>query len=83
MSRRVSCNPSTDQDFCDAARAALEHLNRTDPAHVEASLANALRAAFPLVEVHRQTELARVFDDDVWYVYRDGRPLLGTAADPD
>jgi hypothetical protein len=21
--------------------------------------------------------LARVFDEDVWYVYRDGKPIIG------
>jgi hypothetical protein len=82
MSRRVSCIPSTDKSFGDAARAALDRLNGVDLATIEAALADALRELFPLVEVHRQSELGRVFDDEVWYAYRDGRPVLGTAADP-
>jgi hypothetical protein len=82
MSRRVSCIPSTDKSFIDAASAAIERLNGTDPTAIEAGLANSLREDFPLVEVHRQSELARVFGEEVWYAYRDGRPILGTAADP-
>ena len=27
-------------------------------------------------------ELARVLDEDVWYVYRDGRPHGGSIRDP-
>jgi hypothetical protein len=40
------------------------------------------RPAYPAVEVHRQDRLARMLDDDVWYVYRDGKPLDGDGPDP-
>jgi hypothetical protein len=41
-----------------------------------------LRPDYPRVVVHRQAELGRLFDEDVWYVDRDGRPIHGTADDP-
>jgi hypothetical protein len=36
-------------------------------------LADLLRPTYPNVEVHRQHPLARSFDEDVWYAYRDGK----------
>ena len=82
MSRRVSCIPSADRAFCDAATSALNGLNGLGEEAIESALRMALLPSYPRVEVHRQTELARVFDDEVWYAYRDGRPDEGTAADP-
>jgi len=82
MSRRVSCIPSADKAFCDAATAAIAGLHGLGEDAIESALRMALLPAYSRVEVHRQTELARVFDDDVWYAYRDGRPDEGTAADP-
>jgi hypothetical protein len=40
------------------------------------------RAARAALAVHRQTELARIDGEDVWYVYRDGRPHHGSEGDP-
>ena len=77
MSRRVSCIPSADEAFCAAGRAALETLGDTPVGAVAAALATLLRDAYPLVEVHRQLPLARAFDEEVWYAYRDGMPRLG------
>jgi hypothetical protein len=39
------------------------------------------RADDPAVQIHRQEILARIFNEDVWHAYRDGKPLGG--ADPD
>ena len=74
MPRRVSCIPTADRDFCNAAKAALRELKATSVDHVAAALATALRHTYSAVEVHRQDVLARVFDEDVWYAYRDGKP---------
>lgn len=74
--RRVSCIPSADSTFCEAATAALgeidEHL-ATDA--VGPALADRLRAEYPLVEIHEQHPLARMDGIDVWYAYRDGKPF--------
>jgi hypothetical protein len=79
----VSCIPSADRAFCDAATTALARLDgQLGDDAIEAALRKALLPSYPRVEVHRQAELARVFDEDVWYAYRDGRPDQGTAADP-
>jgi len=76
MSRRVSCIPSTDTAFSDVAATALARIDgKLNPERVGPALAELLRSAYPKVEIHRQTELARVFDDDVWYAYRDGKPF--------
>ena len=74
MPRRVSCIPTADRAFCNAATAALRELKATPVDHVAVALATALRHTYPAVEVHRQDMLARVFDEDVWYAYRDGKP---------
>ena len=73
MSRRVSCLPSTDAAFRDAARDALAGIDRhADPDDIAGLLAALLRLIYPAIEVHRQEALARIFGDDVWYAYRDG-----------
>ena len=83
MSRRASCIPSTDRFFHDAAAAALETIDGTvTPDRIERVLCDLLVDRYPNVDVHRQDELGRVLDEEVWYVYRDGRPHHGTAADP-
>jgi hypothetical protein len=82
MARRVRCIPSADSAFCDAATTALAELNGLAEDAIEVALSRALLPSYPRVEVHRQAELARVGNDEVWYAYRDGRPVEGTAADP-
>jgi hypothetical protein len=80
VSRRVSCIPSADATFCDAARAALGQIDQhLSPDAVGPILADLLRAEYPLVVVHRQHPLARIDGVDVWYVYRDGQPLVESA----
>jgi hypothetical protein len=75
VSRRVSCVPSTDDAFHQAASDALAGIDGSVPNdRIEFRLAESLSAAYPGIHVRRQTELARSFDEDVWYAYRDGRP---------
>jgi len=84
MSRRVSCVPSTDAAFVSAAVEALATLDgQRDAGQIERMLCGLLIDRYPRVDVHRQTEFARVFEQDVWYAYRDGRPELGSRDDPD
>jgi hypothetical protein len=84
MSRHVRCIPSTDDAFRDAAVAALASIDARIGAHqIELMLCDLLIDRYPQVDVHRQAELARSFDEDVWYVYRDGRPREGSEGDPD
>jgi hypothetical protein len=84
MSRRVSCIPSTDTGFRDAAKAALATIPPTiGPDQVESMLCELLIDRYPRVDVHRQDELGRVFDTEVWYAYRDGRPDHGSPVDSD
>jgi hypothetical protein len=79
MSRRVSCIPSADDSFCDAATAALGAIEgEVGHDEIASALANLLRDPYPLVEVHPQEPLARFFDDEVWYVYRDGKPSVAS-----
>lgn len=76
MPRRLSCFPSADHAFCDVATQALDQIAGDVASDgVAAMLANVLRPSYPAVQVHRQELLARVFDDDVWYAYRDGKPI--------
>jgi hypothetical protein len=77
MPRRVSCIPTADHAFCEAATAALHRIDGVPVDDVASLLATELRRVYPAVEVHRQEALARVFNEDVWYVYRDGQPRLG------
>ena len=79
MSRRVSCIPSADEAFCAAGAAALNTLGDIPVEAVAPALVALLRDAYPLVEVHRQVPLARAFDEEVWYAYRDGKPSPGNA----
>jgi hypothetical protein len=72
--RRVSTIPSGDAALRDLAGAALRDLDRgVDPKDVGGLLDNALRPTYPNVEVHRQDPFAKVFEDEVWYVYREGK----------
>jgi hypothetical protein len=81
MSHRVSCIPSADDAFCDAATAALAAIDgEVGRDEIASQLADLLRGSYPLVEVHSQDPLARFFDDEVWYVYRDGKPVVGLLA---
>jgi len=83
MPRRVSCIPSSDAGFRQAATAALASIdNDVGPDRIALILCDLLIDRFPDVDVHRQHELGRAFDDQVWYVYRDGRPRHGTEVDP-
>jgi hypothetical protein len=83
MPRRVRCIPSSDEAFGDAARAALLDLDGvSDPAQIELLMCGLLIDRYPRVDVHRQEELGRSFDEEVWYAYRDGRPAHGTSEDP-
>jgi hypothetical protein len=83
MPRRVSCIPSSDIVFRDAAAAALEAIDgKVSPDEIEEILSEMLIGRYPRVDVHRQNELGRAFDEDVWYAYRDGRPIQGTKVDP-
>lgn len=76
MARRVSCFPSTDDAFCRAAEEALAQIDGTIHRDlVEFALGDALRPAYPRIQVHRQDGFARLTDEDVWYAYRDGRPI--------
>ena len=73
MPRRVTCIPSSDEDFAAAASSALAGIDRD--VHIDdvaLTLAGLLRPAYPDVVVHRQDIMARVADSDVWYVYREG-----------
>ena len=84
MPRRVSCIPTSDDAFCQAATAAFRETDGAHASEVASLLATALRHRYPAVEVHRQDALARVFDQDVWYAYRDGKPsgaLAGAGSD--
>jgi hypothetical protein len=82
MSRRLSCIPFDDADFRDAATAALHGIDgQAGPDEIESVLTDLLRISYPTVQVHRQHELARVGDaDDLWYVYRDGKPITAPRA---
>jgi hypothetical protein len=86
MARRVTCIPSADAAFGDAARTALDELDGHYPIDaIGPMLADVLRDAFPLVEVHRQDPLARIDGTDVWYAYRDGKSFADkptAASDP-
>ena len=76
MARRVSCIPSSDTAFHDAVAAVWEAIDgEASPHQIRQILCNALIGRYPRVDVHRQNELGRSFDEDVWYAYRDGRPL--------
>jgi hypothetical protein len=76
MSRRVSCIPSNDVVFREAAAAALAGLDHEiELDDIAVVLTNRLRVDYPLVEVHRQHPMARIADEDVWYAYRDCRPI--------
>jgi hypothetical protein len=75
MPRRVSCFPHLDEAFCDAANIALRETDGAAVDSVASLLAQSLRHMYPSVEVHRQEPLARFHDEDVWYVYRDGKPI--------
>jgi hypothetical protein len=77
MPRRVSCFPHLDEAFCDAANVALREIDGATVEAVGALLADLLRRMYPAVEVHRQEPLAKFHDEDVWYVYRDGKPIVG------
>ena len=79
MPRRVSCIPGSDDAFCEAATAALREIEGALASDVASLLATVLRQRYPAVEVHRQDTLARVFNEDVWYAYRDGKPSVGLA----
>jgi hypothetical protein len=89
MSRRLQCIPSDDTHFRETAIAALNGINaQAKPDEIESVLADLLRLSYPAVRVHRQHELAHVVDDDLWYVYRDGKPYrdagpTGTTGRPD
>jgi hypothetical protein len=75
MRRFVRCIPSSDSAFRDAAVAALNALDgKVTADEIEHVLCASLIGRYPQVDVHRQDDLARVVDDEVWYVYRDGRP---------
>jgi hypothetical protein len=76
MPRRVSCFPHFDEAFCDAANIALRETDGSTVAAVAALLAESLRHVYPAVEVHLQEPLARFHNEDVWYVYRDGKPIV-------
>jgi hypothetical protein len=76
MGRRVSCIPSGDEAFRNAATVALGEIDgRVEVEGIAAALADVLRPTYEAVTVNRQDLLARVFDDDVWYAYRDGKPF--------
>ena len=76
MPRRVSCIPSADLEFCDAATGALDGIAAGAAVdRIAAALADFLRPSYPLVEVHLQEPLAQAFVEDVWYAYRDGKPF--------
>jgi hypothetical protein len=75
MSRRVSAIPSDDDTLEEAARNALSGIDGQATEEAIASLlADLLRPTYPAVDVRRQDVLARLSGDDVWYVFRDGRP---------
>lgn len=81
MSRRVSCVPGADDEFCDAANAALAGIDgHAKPDEIAFMLADLLRPTYPAVVVHRQDSIARVYDEEVWYAYRDGYPLARRAS---
>jgi hypothetical protein len=83
MPRRISCVPSSDKSFGEAAVAALAAIDSgADIDDIESLLCELLIDRYPRVDVHRQTELGRSFNEDVWYAYRDGRPEPGTPEDP-
>lgn len=76
MSRSVQCIPSDDADFRDAATATLNGIDaHVKPDEIGSVMTGLLRVAYPGVHVHRQHELARIADDDLWYVYRDRKPI--------
>jgi hypothetical protein len=82
MSRHIQSIPSDDADFRDAATAALHSIDgHAMPDEIESVLADLLRVTYPAVQVRRQHELARIADDDIWYVYRDGKPVNGAGSD--
>jgi hypothetical protein len=76
MSREIHSIPTRDKAFGGTASAALdalgEHVALDDIAD---ALADLLRPTYPAVVVRRQHVVARDFDVDVWYAYRDGAPL--------
>jgi hypothetical protein len=73
--RRVSCIPSEDDEFRNAAVGALHGIDgQAHDDDIATLLAAFLRFAYPAVSVHRQNGLARIPGDDVWYAYRDGKP---------
>ena len=79
MPRRVSCFPHFDEAFCDAANTALREAQEATVDAVASLLAGSLRHQYPAVEVHLQDALARIHDEDVWYVYRDGKPIVAAS----
>jgi hypothetical protein len=79
MARRVSCIPSSDKAFGEAAKAALVSIDGTlKREDVAPRLEDLLRADYPSVHVAQQEDLARFFDEDVWYVYREGAPVAAS-----
>ena len=82
MPRRVSCIPSADTAFCEAATGALREIDGdVSDDELEDLLAAALRVNYPGVEVHRQASIAH-FRDDVWYASRDGKPFVDRPTEP-
>ena len=76
MPREVHASPSRDNAFAATASAALAAIDGTIGVdQIEAALADLLRPTYPAIVVHRQDIVARVFDLDVWYAYRDGAPF--------
>ena len=73
--RLVNSIPSNDTAFHEAATNALAGIDgQARPPEIADFLADLLRPTYPNVDVHRQHPLARMFDEDVWYAYRDGKP---------
>jgi hypothetical protein len=82
MPRIVNSLPSTDRAFGEAASNALAGIDgHVGLDEIETVLADLLRPTYPKVQVHRQDPLAQLFDEQVWYAYRDGKPL-GQIGDP-
>jgi hypothetical protein len=71
----VRCIPTSDISLRQRALAALDAVEgHVAGEEIERILRAALSERYPLVDIRRQADLARVADDEVWYVYRDGRP---------
>jgi hypothetical protein len=83
MNRRVRCIPSSDITLHEIAAAALDAMDgHATGEEIEQILRAALSDRYPLVDIHRQAALARVAGEELWYVYRDGRPRAATTASP-